>query len=84
MLTALPLKGKSDFGGFYTGGARWCCGTKSEARAAAHNLLISVEIKIRPTGQIGDALVCCRLPGQSFGRLLFLFILTEFWFMAAK
>ena len=84
MLTALPRKGKSNSGGFCTSGARWWCGTESEASAAAHNLLISVEIKIRPTGQIGDALACCRLPGQSFGRLLFLFILTEFWFMAAK
>lgn len=84
MPTALPLQEKSNSGGFFTRGARWCCGTESEASAAAHNLLISIEIKIRPTGQIGDALVCCRLPGQSFGRLLFLFILTEFWFTAAK
>lgn len=57
---------------------------KSNSGGFCTTLLISVEIKIRPTGQIGDALVCCRLPGQSFGRLLFLFILTEFWFMAAK
>ncbi|WP_153877558.1 MULTISPECIES: hypothetical protein [Bacteroides] len=84
MLTALPRKGKSNSGGFCTSGARWWCGTESEASAAAHNLLISVEIKIRPTGQIGDALVCWRLPGQSFGRLLFLFIFSEFWFNAAK
>ncbi|EXZ05219.1 hypothetical protein M072_2405 [Bacteroides fragilis str. DS-208] len=47
-------------------------------------MLFSVENKIRPTGQIGDALVFCGLPGQSFGRLLFFFIFTEFWFTAAK
>lgn len=84
MLTALPRKEKSDFGGFCTGGARWWCGTESGASAAAHNLLFSVENKIRPTGQIGDALVCCGLTQQSFGRLLLLFIFSEFWFSAAK
>ncbi len=83
MLTALPAKENptpADFSPAGQGG----CGTKFISSAAAHNLLFSVENKIRPTGQIGDALVCCGLPGQSFGRLLFFFILTVFSFNAAK
>ena len=52
--------------------------------AAAHNLPFSFENKIRPAGQIGDALACCGVPGHSFGRLPLFFILAPFWFPPAK
>ncbi|OCR43318.1 hypothetical protein AC239_09310 [Bacteroides fragilis] len=44
----------------------------------------SFENKIRPAGQIGDALACCGVPGYSLGRLSLFSILTLFLFPPAK
>ena len=79
-----PLTGKSDFGGFYPRGARWWCGTKSEASAAAHNLLFSVENKIRPRDELGMPLSVGDCSGSPLGGDYSYSFFTVFWFDGAK
>ena len=57
---------------------------REEVSAQTQQMSVKFENKIRPAGQIEDALACCGVPGHSLGRLPLFFILTLFWFPPAK